>query len=163
MNDAREKVEALMKFPEKDSYVGIIRLQMVREKEHLYNGEHLNTPLKAANFIRPLFHMADREMMVVMSLNRRMEPLAIEVAAVGGMDECCVDIRNIFKHALLNNAGNIMCFHNHLGGSREPSIADRFLTEKIRTAGRIMGIVFADHIIIARDGYYSFKENGELD
>ena len=135
---------------------------MVREKECLYNGECLTTPKRAADFIRPLFRMADREKMVVMSLNQGMEPLAIEVAAVGGMDMCVVDVRNIFKHALLNNSGNIMCFHDHLGGSAEPSTEDQNITKYIQDAGKIMGIILADHIIITERSYYSFKENGKL-
>ena len=158
----KKKVEGLMKSPEKNNYVGIIKLRMSRVKKYLYNGERLNSPSKAADFIRPLFHMADREMMVVVSMNTGMEPLAIEAVAVGGMDRCDIDIRNIFKHALLNNAGNIMCFHNHLGGSRKPSGADRDVTARILEAGRIMGIVLTDHIIVTEDDYYSFKENGKL-
>lgn len=136
---------------------------MVREKECLYNGECLTTPKRAADFIRPLFRMVDREKMVVMSLNQGMELLAIEVAAVGGMDMCVVDVRNIFKHALLNNAGNIMCFHNHLSRSTKPRGGDMRITKRILEAGKIMEIVLEDHIIVTEYGYYSFKENRKLD
>lgn len=162
MDDAKRKVEGLMKSPEKNNYIGIVKLRMTRVKKYLYNGERLNSPSKAADFIRPLFQMADREMLVVVSMNVGLEPLAIEVAAVGGMSSCDIDVKNIFKHALLNNAGHIMCFHNHLGGSRKPSGADQEITEIIFEAGRILGIAFEDHIIITEDGYYSFKENGKL-
>lgn len=162
MSDAKKKVDGLMKSPEKNNYVGIVKLRMARQKKYLYNGELLNSPSRAADFIRPLFHLADREMMVVVSLNTGMEPLAIEVAAVGGMNSCDIDIKNIFKHTLLNNAGYIMCFHNHLSGNRKPSGNDLRITEKILEAGKIMGIVLEDHIIITEDGYYSFKENGKL-
>ena len=43
-------------------------------------------------------------MVLVLSLNTKLEPQAIEIAAVGGLNSCVVDVKNIFKHSNLNNA-----------------------------------------------------------
>lgn len=50
--------------------------------------------------------------------------------------------------------------HNHPGGDPEPSHQDRQLTEAIRGGGKYLGIRVLDHVIVAREGHYSFQEHG---
>lgn len=159
----KEKLEEMMKKPVRGKKIGIVHLQMVRESRSLYGMGRLTQPEKAVEVVRPLLELADREMLVVMSLSVKMEPLAIEIAAIGGMDSCTIDIRCIFKHALLNNAACILCFHNHTSGNPEPSIDDCLMTKKLQEAGKLLGVVLADHIIIGSDGFYSFMEHGKVD
>ena len=40
----------------------------------------------------------------------------------------------------------------------EPSREDVQITKKLQEASELIGIQFSDHIIIGRDGYYSFNE-----
>lgn len=89
--------------------------------------------------------------------------MAVEVAAVGGISSCSVDIRNIFKHALLNNAAYVICFHNHLSGDPDPSRDDKNLTKRIQESGKLLGIYLIDHIVIGNPGFYSFREHGLID
>lgn len=152
-----------MKKPVRGKKIGIVHLQMVRESRSLYGMGRLTQPEKAVEVVRPLLELADREMLVVMSLSVKMEPLAIEIAAIGGKDSCTIDIRCIFKHALLNNAACILCFHNHTSGNPEPCIDDCLMTKKLQEAGKLLGVVLADHIIIGTDGFYSFMEHGKVD
>lgn len=159
----KEQLENMMKRPIPRKRVEIIRLQMVRESRMLYGMYRFSKPEEAVDMVRPLFAMADREMMIVMSLNTRLEPLAVEIAAVGGLNACSVDSRDIFKHAVLNNAAFIVCFHNHPAGDPEPSQPDRKITSRLEKAGRILGIPLIDHIIIGEDNFYSFREHGQID
>ena len=163
MQDLKDRVEGLFIHADAGAYVGLIRLQMVREREYLYGGQKLSDPADAVEFVRPIFTLADREMMVVVSVSGGMEPLAVEVVAVGGVDSCYVDMKNMFKHAILNNAGNIICFHNHPGGTPMPSGEDRKITEKIRKAGELLDIRLLDHIILCNGCYYSFSREGTFD
>lgn len=117
----------------------------------------------AVSMVRPIFAQSDREMMVVMSVNTRLEPLALEIVAVGGVDSCNVDIKNIFKHALLNNASYIICFHNHPTGDPTPSKEDRLFTKRLTSAGQILNLPVIDHIIMGEETFYSFKEYGDLE
>ena len=89
--------------------------------------------------------------------------MAVEIVAVGGVDSCAVDVKNIFKHALLNNASYIICFHNHPSGYTLPSREDEKFTERLVTAGRILNLPMIDHIIVGDDDFYSFRENGKLE
>lgn len=102
-------------------------------------------------------------MMLVLSLNGRLEPQAVEIAAVEGVSSCSVDIRSIFKHALLSNAEYVICFHNHPSGDPEPSREDELLTGRIRSAGELLGMELVDHIILGEgNAYYSFRDHGRL-
>jgi len=53
-------------------------------------------------------------------------------------------------------------FHNHPSGDPLPSSEDRALTQRLRQAGKILGIDLLDHVILAAGRYWSFKEHNEL-
>ena len=62
----------------------------------------------------------------------------------------------------MNNATQIILCHNHPSSSVRPSRADIQLTEKIRHAAELMDLLLVDHIIIHRERYYSFAEEGRM-
>ena len=138
--------------------VSIVRLQMVKESRHLYGMGAVSEPGEAARMVRPLFKGADRELLVVLSMDQRNKPVAAEVVAVGGLNQCVVDIRNLFKHAILANAAGIFLFHSHPSGEAVPSREDRAVTERASQAGEILGIPLVDHIILGDGQYFSFRE-----
>ena len=150
-----KRVEDMMKRPIPKKRIGIVRLQMVKERRTLYGMRRFVSAEEAVEMVRPLVEMADREMVLVLSLNNRLEPMAMEIAAVGGMTACHVEVGSVFKHALLNNAPYVMCFHNHPSGDPTPSLEDKRLTSRLKQCGDIVGIKLVDHIIIGADGYYS--------
>ena len=157
-----DEMISMMKRPIPKKKVGIVRLQMVKESS-LYGMKRFSQPQEAVELVRPLLERADREMVVVMSLSTKLEPLALEIAAVGGVNACSVDIRDIFKHSLLNNAAYVVCFHNHPSGDPGPSREDRLLTKRIEDGGRLLGIPLIDHIVLGETGYYSFREQGLIE
>ena len=158
-----ERILDMMKLPVPRKRVGIVHLEMVRESRTLYGMKRFQNPKDAAELVRPLCEKSDREMMLVLSLNGRLEPQAVEIAAVGGVSSCSVDIRSIFKHALLSNAEYVICFHNHPSGDPEPSREDELLTGRIRSAGELLGVELVDHIILGEgNAYYSFRDHGRL-
>lgn len=127
-----ERILDMIKRPVPRKRVGIVHLEMVRESRTLYGMKRFQNPREAAEMVRPLCEKADREMVLVLSLNGRLEPQAVEIAAVGGISSCSVDIRSLFKHALLNNAEFVICVHNHPSGDPGPSREDEEITGRIR-------------------------------
>ena len=160
--EQERQMENMMKKPVPGKKVGIIHLQMVKEEKYLYGMGRFSKAEEAVEMVNPLLMMSDRETMVVMSLTVNMEPLALEIVAVGGTTSCQIGIGNIFKHALLNNAARIVCFHNHPSGDPAPSGEDRLFTRRVQKAGDLLGIELTDHIIIGHRKFYSFHEHGEL-
>jgi DNA repair protein RadC len=96
----------------------------------------------------------------VILLNNSNEVLGIFPMSKGGITACVVDIRLIFACALKANATNIIVAHNHPSGKLIPSSNDIDITQKIKSAGKILDISLLDHIIITAKGYYSFTEEG---
>lgn len=158
----KERLERLIKRPVPKKKVGIVRLEMVKESRCLYGTKKFRKPEEAADMIRPLLRPADREMLVVLALNNQMEPLALEIVAVGGLNHCYIEPRDIYKMAVLNNASYIICFHNHPSGDCRPSREDRLITERLWKAGEILGITLVDHIVVGEDRFYSFRKEGKL-
>ena len=80
----------------------------------------------------------------------------------GGVQATGVDHRLIVKRALELLATQIILVHNHPSGTAAPSDADRTLTMRIRDAAALFDIRLTDHIIIAREGEFSFRRSGLL-
>lgn len=108
-----EKVINMMKRPIPKKKVGIIKLKIIREGTVVYGTQRFHEAKEVVDIVRPLFEYSDREIIMVMSLDSAMTPIALEIVAVGGVSSCVVDTRNLFKHAILSNASKINCFHNH--------------------------------------------------
>ncbi len=86
---------------------------------------------------------------------------SIESISNGGITGTVVDNRVIFKRALeLKTVTRILLSHNHPSGNLKPSEADKRLTEKMIEAGKLLDIDIADHIIVAANHYFSFKDEG---
>ena len=108
-------------------------------------------------------HYAERnqEQLLVLSFNGAGELLGIPVATVGLVDKVVMHPREIFAEAIKERAVSVVIVHNHPSGQLSPSQADRILTKRISTAGKLLGIKVLDHLIISTSGYYSFREMGE--
>lgn len=52
--------------------------------------------------------------------------------------------------------------HNHPSGSIEPSEEDFAITERLVAVATIMGIDVTDHVIVCRNGHFSFQYEGLL-
>lgn len=158
----KEQLESMMKEPVPQKGISIISLCMVREERTLYGMGCFTGARQAVETVRPLLEFSDREMVVAMSLDVKLQPIAVEIVAIGGLTLCTVDISNLFKHAILSNANGVICFHNHPTGDPAPSEVDEIVTRRVEKAGTILGISLVDHIIIGRDRFYSFREEGKL-
>ena len=78
----------------------------------------------------------------------------------GGVTGTVVDHRLIVKRALELLATQLILVHNHPSGTPEASGQDKTLTERVARAAALFDIRLLDHIIIARDGDFSFLREG---
>ena len=98
----------------------------------------------------------------VLLLNRANEVLAIYPLSKGGITGTVVDSRLIFAVALKCNATGILLCHNHPSGNLKPSDADITLTRSIKKCADFLDITLIDHLIITKNGFYSFSNEGKL-
>lgn len=103
-----------------------------------------------------------QEEVKVILLNRNNKALGVYSLAKGGITTCVVDIRLILSVALKTLATGLIIVHNHPSGSLNPSTDDKKITQQLKSACKLMGIDLLDHLIITKDAYYSFADEGVL-
>ena len=111
--------------------------------------------------MRPKFEGLKHEECWVLYLTSSNRLLERQRVSQGGVQATVVDHRLIIKRALELLSTQIILVHNHPSGAAEPSAADKQLTQKIKAAATLFDIRVLDHIIISREGHYSFRR-GEL-
>lgn len=80
----------------------------------------------------------------------------------GGVQATVVDHRLIVKRALELLSTQIIMVHNHPSGAASPSEADKVLTRKVAEAAALFDIKLLDHIIISKEGSFSFRRENLL-
>jgi len=100
-----------------------------------------------------------REHIVCLYLNTRLQLLLKETVAVGSVNQSAVTARDIFSVIKYHPVSYLILVHNHPSGDPSPSAEDKVFTRRITEAGQILGIEVLDHVIIAERGHYSFKEH----
>lgn len=98
----------------------------------------------------------------VVFLNRNQRVIGIYNLAKGGISSCTVDIRIVLGIALKSLATGIILVHNHPSGNLQPSQSDKEITKNLKEACNMVHIALADHVIITKDGYFSFADEGIL-
>jgi DNA repair protein RadC len=93
----------------------------------------------------------------VLLLNRANEVLGIYPLSKGGITGTVVDSRLIFAVALKCNATAIILSHNHPSGNLKPSNNDITITNSIKKCADFLEITLIDHIIMTKNGYFSFS------
>lgn len=102
------------------------------------------------------------EQFKVMLLNNARKVLGICELSSGGTRQTIVDVKLVLAVAIKASACNIIIAHNHPGGSLLPGMADMAMTNKLVDASGLMDIALLDHIIMTRESFYSFYEQGKL-
>lgn len=102
------------------------------------------------------------EQFALLLLNKAGKVLGIYKVSTGGITGTVADPRIIFTAALKANAVALILAHNHPSGNLKPSRLDEELTSKIKRGGDFLDIKLLDHLIITKDEYYSFADEGLL-
>ena len=113
-------------------------------------------------FFRPQLETLDHEECWVVYLSASNRILEHRRISQGGVVATIVDHRLIVKRALELLATRLILIHNHPSGSPEPSADDRLLTERVAKAAALFDIRLVDHVIISREGHFSFYAAGAL-
>ena len=96
----------------------------------------------------------------VLHLDTRNYLIRDEVMSRGTIDQAAVHVREVIKRALELSSAAIILVHNHPSGDPSPSRADIEITKAIAAAGKPLGIVVHDHLIIGVQGHASLRAQG---
>ncbi|UKJ44681.1 RadC family protein [Lysinibacillus sp. ACHW1.5] len=142
--------------------IQIVQIKLVREKSMLYKGRKIRSPLDAYELMQEFLGDVDREHFIVMCLDTKNQPTCIQVVHIGSLNASIVHPREVMKSALLSNAASILVGHNHPSNISTPSTEDIEVTERLKEAGKILGIDLIDHLILCTDNFTSLKEKGYI-
>lgn len=109
-------------------------------------------------YIRP----KKQEYILCLSLDSADRLITRRVVSIGTLTASLIHPREVFAGPLKDRAACILVAHNHPSGDVGPSEADVTATQQLVAAGILLGISLRDHIIVSRDGWYSFRKSGLL-
>lgn len=104
-----------------------------------------------------------QEVFAIMLFDRRWQYIKSVRVSEGTVEQALVHPREVFYHAIKNMASAIVLAHNHPSGDCRPGRADMNTTRRIVSAGRLIGIDVADHIIVGNGECYSMHCEGDMD
>ena len=122
-------------------------------------GERCLDPARVHELMRHAAH-AERECFHVVLLDVRGRLIRAAQVAEGSLTQCPVSPRDALRPAVREGAHGVVFVHNHPSGDPSPSAEDLDLTERLRAAAEVVGVLARDHVIVAAGGYYSFVEAG---
>ena len=112
------------------------------------------------SFLRNKIGYEDVEKFYVIYLSSSNEVIAFEESSSGTLDRSSIYPREIYKRVIMENAKSIIIAHNHPSGNTCPSKCDIDITNEIAKGLKNFGALLIEHIIITRDSYFSFLEEG---
>lgn len=135
-----------------------VAVRLVSQPSFL-SDEKIETPQAAVRVLAKEFADYDREVLSVVNLNVKGKPINTSIVSMGILDGSLAHPREILKTSILSNAAQILLLHNHPSNELTPSRYDIAITDRMQKACELIGIPLADHIIIGRDNYFSFRQN----
>lgn len=117
------------------------------------------SPDDIAHYLIPEFLGELKEKFLVLLFNSKLQLIRKVEISVGSLTKSIVEPSEVFKHAIMEGSNRIVAIHNHPSGDPTPSQQDITITKKLIDGGALLSIELLDHIIIAGDQFYSFREN----
>lgn len=128
------------------------------EKTHLL----LDTPAKVYESIRSELEREKTEVLLILLRDVRLQLIHREILSRGTLTELLLHPREVYHAAIKHRAHSLIIAHNHPSGDPTPSARDHEMTQILMAAGKVIGIPLADHLVIGKNRYISFYENGLL-
>lgn len=123
------------------------------------DGSILNNWAALLDYLRATTKGSTREHLRVIYMDKKYKVIDEEFDH-GTVDRVAIYEREIIRHALYKGATSIVISHNHISNDATPSQSDIVVTKKLIASCNVVGLQVVDHIIIAGDNYFSFKERG---
>ncbi len=103
-----------------------------------------------------------KEHFLVLLLDTRNRLIRMSPVSMGSLDSSIVHPREVFKEAISASAASVIFVHNHPSGDPEPSPDDIELTRRLVDAGRLLGILVLDHVIVGDGSFLSLKGSRDI-
>ena len=128
---------------------------LVRNSKRITSAEDVYEELKP-------FSCKSQEHFLMMTLDGASHIINTRTVFIGTLNQSLVHPREVFADAIADRAAGIIVAHNHPSGTLAASRADIQITQRLKEVATLVGIELLDHVILAKEGYYSFSDEGLL-
>jgi DNA repair protein RadC len=126
-------------------------------------GQRFSNSRDLFNRYRTGFFGANKEYFFSLHLNSKNQLIRDVLVSIGSLSTSVVHPREVFAPAVKDSSAALIFLHNHPSGDPSPSREDRECTQRLHTAGKILGIRVLDHVVLGFEDYFSFADAGLLE
>lgn len=139
-------------------------LQQARRvlSQRVRRGATMSSPQAVKDYLRVQIGVLEHEVFTVIFLDAQHRLIALKEMFRGTVMQTSVYPREVVKESLALNAAAVILAHNHPSGAAEPSRADEFLTQTLKSALALVDVRVLDHLVVAGTDVTSFAERGLL-
>lgn len=131
---------------------------------------NFNNAKKAKNSLEALkkdlinyFANETTEKSIIMLFDEKFVVLTTLVYKGASRTTSSCDVSEVVNAIALHKPKYALLAHNHLSGALVPSTQDDYTTKKINLVCDLNGVNFVDHVIVAKDKFFSYRTEGRLD
>jgi DNA repair protein RadC len=139
--------------------VELARRSLQRE---LHQRPLFDAPAKVRDYLRLQLGSRPHEVFAVLFLDAQHRLVRLEELFRGTLTQTSVYPREVVKRALELGAAAVVLAHNHPSGAAEPSRADEYLTQTLKSALLLVDVRVLDHFVVGQAEVVSFAERGLL-
>lgn len=119
-----------------------------------------DAPARVKDYVRLQLGGRHHEVFAVLFLDAQNRLLRMEEMFRGTLTQTSVYPREVVKRSLELRAAAVVLAHNHPSGVAEPSRADEYLTQTLRSALALVDVRVLDHLVVGDTEVVSFAERG---
>ncbi|MEI7918507.1 MAG: DNA repair protein RadC [Candidatus Saccharibacteria bacterium] len=112
----------------------------------------IDSPEKAVEQLADIRYKK-QEYFVVLTLDGANRLIAKRIITIGTLTSSLVHPREVFADAITDRAASIIVAHNHPSGSIVASQADVEVTDRLKSASKLLGISLIDHLILTKNEF----------
>ena len=129
-----------------------------RFKVSKVSGKVIKCAKDVYDYCSPFMSSLMKEEFWVLHLDTRNVVVKKEVISVGTLNSSLVHPREVFRSAVRDGVNSLVLVHNHPSGDVSPSAEDKEVTSVLMKVGEMLGLKVLDHVIVGKDGWFSFKD-----
>jgi DNA repair protein RadC len=119
-----------------------------------------DSPQRVKDYLALQLAGLGHEVFAVLFLDHQHRLLALEEMFRGTLTQTSVYPREVVRRAMALNAGAVILAHNHPSGLAEPSRADEYLTQALKSALALVDVRVLDHLVVGQGQVVSMAERG---
>ncbi len=140
----------------------VVELARRALQQRLADRPAFDSPGAVRDYLRLQLAAREHEVFAVLFLDAQHRLLQFDEMFRGTLTQTSVYPREVVRRALALNAGAVILAHNHPSGVAEPSRADEFLTQALKSALALVDVRVLDHFVVGKAEVVSFAERGLL-